>query len=572
VSEEKTIRRALEIGCVVHVCSALPGEMCKPNLDNHGPPSDMDPEKGPWYGVHHRRWLTWLRESKGKNILTAAEQVYGCDVCDAPINVPCFHMRGPGLGKGEPKDANATYPNAPMKVEGRIFAKDGYQTVQMTVTDPEVIQRLQEGQADVSLGYHEGKPYIAERKRSDSGVITSAPRQSRTAGFDQLYGKPPADQAFVKTEDGAVFKLEKFTTPSREDWVRRQVGFALDEILAVPTTEPELLRRLVSKVQNLMSSPPAWVSGGAETLHYLETVEQETERFMEMLKQRDPKNPLLRHLRSVPMPDTDEIDTVVARPSSEEVTKPITVPDPPKKISSSLEWFKEQAKRALAVNPNITMMEFIDRVGEPEYETAAQRAFHLEEHELEQAVLNVGCDLRCGACAETFFTGSTDLVHRCAMLAKLKCFRCGKPAVAKSQMCEEHERAEGEEIEGHIQANRELNGSSAETRKFAIARMNELDRHPSLYGHTLEGLCGVLAVLLQISGVKPEQMNSFQQFFYATAQAANARTPGPDNDPYGEVIAHARGIVLGIQLLREGPQDAPSPLKLMLPKSPKPEA
>lgn len=665
------VRRALEIGCVVHVCSALPGAMCKPNPDTHGPPSDMDPDKGPWYGVHHRRWLTWLKE--GNRVLTAAEQVYACDVCDAPIDVPCIHMRGPGLGRGEFRGPTTPFPDGPLKVEGRIHVPgQGMRSVTMNVTDPKVIEQLKSGREDISVGWRPD-PYEPRFAKTDilarlnvetcpetgpesdgarvrcqlmrahdgpheakmEGAIVSwgfadpsAPA-SRTAGFDMLYGTPSYASVLAKsqgTTDGwkkiepltvdpgrdpeqlipagiipfVPIETEKFTTPSREEWMRRQVGHALNEILAVPTTEPELLRRLVSKVTNLMSAPPVWVSGGAETLHYLETVEQETERFVEMLRQRDPKNPLLRHLRSVPMPENpDEIDTVVARPTSEADTKPINVPvgsmphpfkpalvedgvscedcGLPKeahtvKMTSSLAWFKDQAKRALAVKPDITMMEFIERVGEPEYETAAQRAFHLDEGELEIALRNVGCDLRCGACAETFFTGSTDLVHRCAMLSKLKCALCEKPAVPKSQLCSGHERSEYDEIEGHIQANRELNGSSAETRRFAIARLNELDRHPSLYGHTLEGLCGVVVVLLQIAGVKPEQVNSFQQFFYATARGANERTPGPENDPYGEVIAHARGIVLGIQLLREGPQDAPSPLRLMMPKSPESKA
>lgn len=588
MNDEKLIRRALEIGCVVHTCSALPGAMCNTTPDNHGPPADMDPEKGPWYGVHHRRWLTWLREKQSytvggryvpPGVLTAAEQVYGCDVCEAPVNVPCMHMRGPGLGKGEQKGTSAMYPNAPLKVEGRVFTKDGYETVQMTVTDPMVIAKLKAGGQEISMGYRDGKPYLKEppglraatiAAGIDPDVETSAPAPSRTAGFDKLYGSAAIPEV--------PLPLEKFTTSTREAYVRMRVGHVLDELLAVPTTDPELLRGLVSKIHNLMAPPVQYVSGGVG-----EVVDQTPPENYEAME-RMIRDQLIRegaHLRSVPMPDDTKPHTF----------KPALVEDGvscedcglPKEahskrtMFSSLEWFKEQAKRALAVNPNITMLEFMDRVGEPEYETAAQRAFHLDEGELEIALRNVGCDLRCPACAETFFSGSTDFVHRCAMLAKLKCFRCGKPAVPKSQMCEEHARDEAEDVEAYVKAdqaqNRELNGSSADTRKFAIERMNHLDQHPSLYGHTLEGLCGHLVTLLAISGVRGAEQNAFQQFFYRTVKEANERTPGPDNDPYGQVIAHARGMVLAIQMLREGPDSAASsPLKLMLPKAPEPKA
>ena len=46
--------------------------------------------------------------------------------------------------------------------------------------------------------------------------------------------------------------------------------------------------------------------------------------------------------------------------------------------------------------------------------TAVQK--RLTEDELQQALMNVGCDLRCGTCAEIFYTGSADAcVHTCAL-------------------------------------------------------------------------------------------------------------------------------------------------------------
>lgn len=648
---KEAIRRALEIGCVVHTCSAKPGAMCDPTPDNHGPPADMDPEKGPWYGVHHRRWLTWLRENKGnRGGLTAAEQVYICDACDAPVNVPCMHMRGPGLGKGE------------IRVVGQTQYPDGNRGVTAVVTDPAMIKLLEDGGRPVSVGYD--------------------PSPSRTAGFDHLYGaalyaKAGTDKVFVRTADGVDHELPREPPPwkkidplpvdtNRDPEQLQAAGVAYmtpeqvqqDLVVGIqPANEFACPAMIVGKYKpaitcrkrrghpgdhfapvgdhgayytwktdasgplgqmyTLHPAPvtfpvPEWKSAGASEIVDA-TPPENYEAIEKMIRDQ-----LIRegaHLRSVPMDNPDDIDTVVARndrvhpgdcsiylpydhaPGAPGCVVPQGAPDPafhpfkpsaaedgvscedcglPKEahkrtMSSSLAWFKDQAARALKVNPNITMAEFIDRIGEPEYETEIQRAYHLTEDQFLQALANIGCDFRCAACSETFFSGSTDHPHRCAMLAKLKCILCGKPTAPKSQMCEDHERQEADEIEGIIAANKELNGSSADTRKFAIAKMNELDQYPGMYGHTLEGLRSVLLTLLQISGVRPDGLNAFQDFFRQAVQKGDAAEPSPGNDPYGEVIAHARGMVLAIQLLREGPQDAPSPLKLMLPKPPKSE-
>jgi hypothetical protein len=486
--------------------------------------------------------------------LSISERLHPCYVCGAQPGIGCAHVRlerdAALMQKWREEDAKKK--QEPYEVTGRVKLPNGDEQITMRVSDPKVIEALEAGtRPDISIGYLPVDPQGLDEsriKRARREALTDFIGSAVTRG--DIHGQPTPDDGktlaevidlqnarrcpqtvlMVRDEAPARCRLPRDHEGLHEALVGTRGAKATWSEIQLDPTFGQMYTLHVP--EGPVRLGPAPISGGSEGVVFAESIEEETQRLLAHLRENDPHNPLLRaHLRSEPMPDE------------------------PKKISSTLAWFKEQAQRALAVNPNITMMEFIDRVGEPEIESPIQKAFHLQEAEMEQALRNVGCDLRCGACAETFFTGSTDLVHRCAMLAKLKCILCEAPALPKSQLCADHERQEHDEIEGHIQANRELNGSSADTRTYAIAKMNDLEQEFGGRITSPEALCAALVVLLEVAGIRPDGVQSFLQFI-APQDTTDLREFG------GLVVAHARGMVLALQLLREGPNpDAPSPLK-----------
>ena len=67
--------------------------------------------------------------------------------------------------------------------------------------------------------------------------------------------------------------------------------------------------------------------------------------------------------------------------------------------------------------------------------TAVQK--RLTEDELQQALMNVGVDLRCGTCAEIFYTGSSRFPHTCARSAELPQDRAEEEAVLAEDRTEQ---------------------------------------------------------------------------------------------------------------------------------------
>lgn len=223
----------------------------------------------------------------------------------------------------------------------------------------------------------------------------------------------------------------------------------------------------------------------------------------------------------IPFPPPTGPVTVLPNPQGEQefiemVAKQIEEEQGSKKrMMSSLEWFKEAARKALDRKPDMTMKEFLEALEAPRSLNDVLADFDYDK-------------------------------------AKLACFRCGKPSPDLSGMCPDHQGDEAQDIEEYIQADREINGSSPETRKFVIQKLNDLRTKSSS-----DGLVATLCILLEVSGVRRAEVNSFLTF---CADAEQCTANGAEFDEV--VIAHARGMVLALQQLREGPDpSAPSIFK-----------
>lgn len=190
-------------------------------------------------------------------------------------------------------------------------------------------------------------------------------------------------------------------------------------------------------------------------------------------------------------------------------------------VSSPVKKFLMRAKAALAKDPKILMQQFID-----DWENHDKSPLmRLDEEQLTQALLNVGCDLRCGSCAETFFSGHTSCMHTCA--------RASKP--------------QGRVLE-----------SLAEARKHVIERLNWLDEDQQNCP-TREALLHVLCDLQETAGAKNNQL----LIAFATETAGEQGLAYPLDKAWAQdLIAHARGYVLALQLMNEGaPANPPGPFQ-----------
>lgn len=447
-----------------------------------------------------------------------------------------------------------------LRVQAKVHdGARGFRIVEMVVTDPVKMALIKNGtRPGVSVGYHQGgiptiDPVPATPAQCSIAVDTTehavedlgkpcglrrghlGPHRvnepSRTAGFDQIY-----QDTVVGIQPANEFQCPKLLVGKGKDafaaQCRKRRGHPGDHFAPVgdygayytwDDTKPHPLGLMYTLhpapvPPEMIEQAKQWRSGGAS-----EIVDATPPEMYEAME-RDIRDQLIRegkHLRSVPMPEDrvhpGDCSTDLPydhRPGQPGCVAPIedvdTQPNRTRmkqKFATHLKWFQDEAAKALAKDPNITFKAWLDSwQNEPDEGPSS-----------------------------------------------LTCFRCGEPALPRSQMCAQHEREEGEEIEGHIQASRERNGSSSDTRKYAITRLNTL---ASAQAGTA-GLISTLVVLLEVSGVRPAEVESFLAYCQDQEQlASNGR------DFEDAVIAHARGMVLAIQMLREGPDpDAPSPLR-----------
>ncbi len=92
----------------------------------------------------------------------------------------------------------------------------------------------------------------------------------------------------------------------------------------------------------------------------------------------------------------------------------------------------------------------------------------------------------------------------------------------------------------------EINGSSVLTRQFAVKRLNEMERTPRMFAKTCEGFESQISILLEISGARDAR--PFLEFSQKHAGPNIARDL--DDEWARLVVAHARGQVLALQMMR----------------------